>query len=525
MKGFEEGAIDYLYKPLNPEITEAKVSVLLQLHRQRRELIEKNAALEKYALLINNSADLICIINGATLRFEEVNNAVCTLLGYTVNEIKGSSLLYYLSDEDRIKIQQLSKEHRPAFSFEASIYTKNRTPRCFSWNIVHKNGLWFANGRDITEMKEVEEIRNYLAVVVKQSNDAIYLHNPDGKIISWNNGAEKIFGFSEKEALNMYIWNIVPEQLLAETQQVINKIFQGERVDALETRRITKYGKIIDVVFAASVITDPNGNLKSVAITERDVTRQKKADMEIIQLNADLKRNITELEYTNKEMESFSYSVSHDLRAPLRSINGYAQMIQEDHAQEFGEEAKRMLNVIRNNAKKMGELIDDLLAFSRMGRKEVVRLPIDFNKLIEPIVTSKENMADKDMRITVNPLLPAEGDPALLLQVFINLISNAIKYSSKKETSEIEIGSFEKEDEYVYYVKDNGAGFDMQYVHKLFNVFQRLHDNGEFEGTGVGLAIVQRIVVKHGGKVWAEGKINEGATFYFSLPKPVTHLL
>ena len=316
----------------------------------------------------------------------------------------------------------------------------------------------------------------------------------------------------------------MPEQLLTETQQVINKIFQGERVDALETRRITKYGKIIDVVFAASVITDPNGNLKSVAITERDVTRQKKADMEISQLNADLKRNVTELEYTNKELESFSYSVSHDLRAPLRSINGYAQMIQEDHAQEFGEEAKRMLNVIRNNAKKMGELIDDLLAFSRMGRKEVVRLPIDFNKLIEPIVTSRENMAEKDMRITVKPLLPAQGDPALLLQVYINLISNAIKYSSKKEISEVEIGSFEKEDEYVYYVKDNGAGFDMQYVHKLFNVFQRLHDN-EFEGTGVGLAIVQRIVVKHGGKVWAEGKIDEGATFYFSLPKPVTDTL
>ena len=524
MKGFEEGAIDYLYKPLNPEITEAKVSVLLQLHRQRRELIEKNTALEKYALLINNSADLICIINSTTLRFEEVNNAVFSLLGYSVNEIKGSSLLYYLSDEDRSKIQQLSKEQRPTFSFEACIYTKNRVCRIFSWNVVHKNGLWFANGRDITEMKEVEEIRNYLAVVVKQSNDAIYLHNPDGKIISWNNGAEKIFGFSEKEALNMYIWNIVPEQLLAETQQVINQIFQGERVDALETRRITKYGKIIDVVFAASVITDPNGNLKSVAITERDVTPQKKADMEISQLNANLKRNVTELEYTNKELESFSYSVSHDLRAPLRSINGYAQMIQEDHAQEFGEEAKRMLNVIRNNAKKMGELIDDLLAFSRMGRKEVVRLPIDFNKLIEPIVTSRENMAEKDMRITVNPLLPAQGDPALLLQVYINLISNAIKYSSKKETSEVEIGSFEKEDEYVYYVKDNGAGFDMQYVHKLFNVFQRLHDD-EFEGTGVGLAIVQRIVVKHGGKVWAEGKIDEGATFYFSLPKPVTDTL
>ena len=519
MKGFEEGAIDYLYKPINPEIIEAKVSVLLQLHRQQRELMEKNLALEKYALLINNSADLICIINGSTLRFEEVNDAVDSLLGYTVKEFKGSSLLFYLSEEDRTKIQQLSKEHKSAFSFETLIYTKSRVPRYFSWNVVHKHGLWFANGRDITEMKEVEEIRNYLAVVVKQSNDAIYLHNPDGKIISWNEGAEKMYGFLEKEALNMYLWNIVPKQLMTETQQVINNILHGAKVEALETRRITKYGKIIDVIFAASVITDPNGNLKSVAITERDITRQKKADFEINQLNTNLERNIAQLQLTNKELESFSYSVSHDLRAPLRSINGYAQMIQDDHAHEFNDETKRMLNVIRNNAKKMGVLIDDLLAFSRMGRKEIAQLLIDFNKLVEPIVAEMKNNAPASTRITVHPLHNTQGDPALLAQVYINLISNAIKYSSKKETPDIEIGSEEKEDEYVYYVKDHGAGFDMKYAHKLFGVFQRLHSNEEFEGTGVGLAIVQRIVVKHGGKVWAEGKVDEGATFYFSLPK------
>jgi light-regulated signal transduction histidine kinase (bacteriophytochrome) len=257
----------------------------------------------------------------------------------------------------------------------------------------------------------------------------------------------------------------------------------------------------------------------------RDITRQQKTDQEIKQLNADLKRNVTELELTNKELESFSYSVSHDLRAPLRSINGYAQIIQEDHAQQLSNEAKRMLNVIRNNAKRMGVLIDDLLAFSRMGRKEVVRLEIDFNKMVEPIIADLEKGTDKPVAITVKKLHPAQGDPALLSQVFINLISNAIKYSSRKETPQVEIGSFEKEDEWVYYVKDNGAGFDMQYVHKLFGVFQRLHSNEEFEGTGVGLAIVQRIVVKHGGRVWAEGKIDEGATFYFSLPKYINHPL
>ena len=397
MKGFKEGAIDYLYKPLNPDITEAKVSVLLQLHRQQRELMEKNLALENYALLINNSAELICIINGSTLRIEEVNNAVLSLLGYTVQEVKGSLLPDYLSDDGRSKIKNLSAGYEPVFSFESLMYTKSNEPRYFSWNVVHKHNLWYANGRDIT--------------------------------------------------------------------------------------------------------------------------RQKKTDFEIIQLNKNLERNIAQLQLTNKELEAFSYSVSHDLRAPLRSINGYAQMIQDDHAQAFNEEAKRMLNVIRNNAKKMGTLIDDLLAFSRMGRKEISRVPVDFNKLVEPLIMELKNTTPDKTRITLHALHNTQGDPSLIAQVYVNLISNALKYSAKKETPAIEIGSEEKDDEIVYYVKDNGAGFDMQYAHKLFGVFQRLHSNEEFEGTGVGLAIVQRIIVKHGGKVWAEGKPDEGAAFYFSLPK------
>jgi PAS domain S-box-containing protein len=397
LKGFEEGAIDYLAKPLNPEITEAKVSVLLQLHRQQRELMEKNLALENYALLINNSADLICIINSKTFHIEEMNDAVYDRLGYSVQEIKGSSLLTYLSEDGQWKVQQLAKQCPPTFSFEALMYTKSNEPRYFSWNVVHKNKSWFANGRDIT--------------------------------------------------------------------------------------------------------------------------RQKKADFEINQLNKNLERNIAQLQLTNKELEAFSYSVSHDLRAPLRSINGYAQMIQEDHAQNFNDEAKRMLNVIRNNARKMGMLIDDLLEFSRMGRKEITRVAIDFKKLVEPIVADIRHSAPEKTKITLHHLPGTQGDPSLLSQVFINLISNAVKYSAKKENAEVEIGAEEKDDEIVYYIKDNGAGFDMQYAHKLFGVFQRLHSNEEFEGTGVGLAIVQRIIVKHGGKVWAEGKPGDGAVFYFSLPK------
>jgi two-component system, sensor histidine kinase and response regulator len=254
-------------------------------------------------------------------------------------------------------------------------------------------------------------------------------------------------------------------------------------------------------------------------LVEKNIELEK-AQQEIKQLYADLERKNAQLELTNKELESFSYSVSHDLRAPLRSINGYAQIIREEYAGLLGDEAKRLFQIIQNNAKKMGNLIDDLLSFARMGRKELIRLPVDMNKLVEPIIADVIKATGSKATIHVQPLLPVYGDPVLLSQVYINLVSNAVKYSAKKDNPEVEIGSFEKDNDHVYYVKDNGAGFDMTYAHKLFGVFQRLHTVEEFEGTGVGLAIVQRIVVKHGGRVWAEGKVDEGATFYFSLPKP-----
>ncbi|HEY1025189.1 MAG TPA: PAS domain S-box protein, partial [Sphingobacteriaceae bacterium] len=333
MKGFEEGAIDYLYKPLDREVTEAKVSVLLKLHLQKRELEVKNSALEKFALLINNSADIICIINPHTLRFEEINDAVTKLLGYPVEEVKGTSLLYFLADEYHGLVKKVAKGIQENIVFETQLYTRGRSLKWFQWNIIHRNGLWFANARDITEAREVQEIRNYLAAVVKQSHDAIYLHNTEGRIISWNEGAERIYGFSEAEALNMNIWNIVPDHLMEEARGVVDSILQGNDIQSLQTRRITKYGKIIDVNFSASVITDGRNKLKSVAISESDITLQKKAEREIQQLNADLQKNVAQLEVTNKELESFSYSVSHDLRAPLRAINGYANIISEEFAQ------------------------------------------------------------------------------------------------------------------------------------------------------------------------------------------------
>jgi len=225
-----------------------------------------------------------------------------------------------------------------------------------------------------------------------------------------------------------------------------------------------------------------------------------------------------QLQATNKELEAFSYSVSHDLRAPLRAVHGYAQMINEDYETALDDEGRRILEAIKSNAKKMGTLIDDLLAFSRLGRKEVQKTKIDLDVLVKEVVADINSSITHHAKIIIGNFYSVQGDYSLLHQVIFNLVSNAVKYSSKKENPVIEISSENKEGKYIFYVKDNGAGFDMNYAGKLFSVFQRLHTQKEFDGTGVGLAIVHRIIEKHGGKVWAEGKVGEGAAFYFMLP-------
>lgn len=519
MKGFEEGAVDYLNKPLDPEITKAKVSVLLKLQLQKKELMEKNLSLERSDLLINNSADIIGIIDRTSLKLEEVNQAFQSILGYDIEESKGTSLEFFLSQDDRdfVKTLQTSREDR--LSFEIRFYCKDRSIKWLQWNVVVKDGKWFLNARDITLVKQVERIRNYLAAVVKQSDDAIYIQDESCSIISWNGGAEKMYGYSEAEALKMKIWSIVPPSLHGEMQDLIAQTINGDILHSIEAKRISKHGKVIDVLFSASVIIDAENGKRSVAITERDITLQKIADEQIMQLNDDLKTNVIKLEGANKELESFSYSVSHDLRSPLRALNGYANMLEEEYGHKLDEEAQRMVASIGKNARRMGMLIDDLLEFSKMGKSAVKKRKIDMEDLVRTAIQDVGGMSTSNVDFKLNALPEAYADSALINQVWVNLISNAIKYSSKKDHPCIEVGAYSEGLEQIFYVKDNGAGFDMAFAGKLFGVFQRLHSAKEFEGTGIGLAIIHRVIDRHGGRVWADGKINEGATFYFSLPQ------
>ncbi|HEV3008150.1 MAG TPA: ATP-binding protein [Burkholderiales bacterium] len=235
------------------------------------------------------------------------------------------------------------------------------------------------------------------------------------------------------------------------------------------------------------------------------------------ELETRVRARTVELQMTNKELEAFSYSVSHDLRAPLRAVDGYARMLEEDYGQTLDAEGQRLLRVVREASHRMGRLIDDLLAFSKLGRQQPARRRVDMGALAAEVVA--ELRGESKAAIEIAPLPAAEADPAMLKQVLTNLIGNALKYSGKREHPAVEIAGKVEGEEAVYWVRDNGAGFDMRYAEKLFGVFQRLHRQDEFPGTGVGLAIVQRVITRHGGRVWAEGKPGEGACFYFSLPR------
>ena len=237
-------------------------------------------------------------------------------------------------------------------------------------------------------------------------------------------------------------------------------------------------------------------------------------------LQEGLRRRTAELEAANRELESFSYSVSHDLRAPLRAVDGFAGMLEKNHAAALDAEGRRLLGVVRASCLRMGRLIDDLLRFSRLGREAPACREIDMNALVEAALEEIRAAPGRADGVAVAPLPPAYGDPALVKQVWINLLSNALKFTGKRERPAIEVSGTSTVTEQTYCVKDNGVGFDMRHYDRLFGVFRRLHAEDDFPGTGAGLALVQRIVAKHGGRVWAEGKVGEGAAFCFTLPRP-----
>ncbi len=327
---------------------------------------------------------------------------------------------------------------------------------------------------------------------------------------------ERPFGYSPtvEECIRFYS----PEHQQRITDVVSRCINEGIPFDE-EMQIITSTGRLVWVRNIGFPKRNENGDICIIYGGFQDITQQKKAEEEIKSLNTQLEQKVEDrtakLLEANKELEAFSYSVSHDLKAPLRAIDGFTSILVEDHTKSLNQEGLRICNVILENTKKMNQLINDLLTFSKVGRTEIFVSNVDMKALVLAVI---EDMTNTNIQFNVDDLEWCLGDVKMLKQVWVNLISNAVKFSSKNSYPQVWISCYKEKDSCIYSVQDNGVGFDMKYVGKIFEVFQRLHSNREFEGTGVGLAIVQRIIQRQGGKIWAEGAVNQGATFFFSLP-------
>jgi PAS domain S-box-containing protein len=348
----------------------------------------------------------------------------------------------------------------------------------------------------------------------------IIMEVDSNKIYSWTNQAGFEF-FGEKVIGQEAAFYFEGEQ---ETYHTVQPLFEGsENIIYVESWQRRKDGEKRLLAWWCRVLKDEKGKVIGALSSARDITERKQAEEEIRKLNADLEQRVikrtAQFEASNKELEAFAYSVSHDLRAPLRAVDGFSRILQEEWWDKLDDEGRRLLDIIRINTQHMDQLIVDLLLLSRVTRTEIQTSRIDMTLLANSIyreIASPETQ--KKFSFSIGPLPDAEGDPTLMKQVWVNLLGNALKYSLPKDEYKIEIGGQREEGMNIYHVKDNGVGFNPEYTHKLFGVFHRLHKAEDFEGTGIGLAIVQRIIHRHGGQVWAEGKVGEGATFWFSIP-------
>ena len=389
------------------------------------------------------------------------------------------------------------------------------------------NIVWDGVELDVTAYKQTEEAldreRALLRTLIDLLPDHIYVKDAQSRFLLGNIGVAQVMGA------------VRPENLIGKSDRDFyppdeSTMFRGDEEEVLAGRAMFNKEEPVThpdgsqrfILTTKVPLKDAAGNIVGLVGIGRDITDRKRAEAEIHKLNTELEQRVIErtaqLEAANKELEAFSYSVSHDLRAPLRAVDGFAQAVMEDYGPLLPEEGQRYLQTIRGEAQKMGMLIDDLLTFSRLSRAPVHKQDINTGDMVRSVLDDLSSMQEgRQIDVRIGELPNCAGDPALLRQVWINLLSNALKYTQKREAAVVEVGCVQTEEGSAYFVRDDGTGFDMRYSDKLFRVFQRLHLAEEFEGTGVGLAIVQRIIHRHGGRVWAEAAPDRGATFHFTL--------
>jgi PAS domain S-box-containing protein len=516
----------------------AGASVGMVWHQQRVQFYREKAAAsemiqaseERYRTILDQAADAV-FMRDETGRILEANRKACQSLGYSREELLAKSVWdidpeALQAGKNRLWGEILAGEQ---FTFESHQRRKDGSvfPVEATLSLVRLPAGPAVLGlvRDITERKRAEEAlresEEKYRLLVENAREAIYVVQ-QGVIQFANRMTLELTGQREAELVGRSILDFTPPEDRAEVEAHHHRLLRGEITESQREYRLRGPGGTMLWLTVNTVRIHWKGQPATLNFAS-DITERRRAEEEIRQLNQTLEQRVkdrtAQLEEANKELEAFSYSVSHDLRAPLRAIDGFARILDEDYTARLDNEGRRLLGIICAEARRMGQLIDDLLAFSRMSRQQVEPEQIDMTALAQAVFDEHAAQAlGRQLQFKAQPLPPALGDRALLRQALGNLISNAIKYTRPRAVAEIEIGGRTEGGENLYYVKDNGVGFDMRYVGKLFGVFQRLHTDAEFEGTGVGLALVQRVIHRHRGRVWAEGKLNEGSTFYFTLP-------
>jgi len=409
----------------------------------------------------------------------------------------------------------------------------HRTHLAIIFGNIFAATLLFASGIAVTRElrdrkiaeKALRESEEYFRLVVANvTTYAILTLDPEGYVITWNDGAERIKGYSADEIIGKHFSCFY-------RQEDIDAGRPGAELEVASTEgrcedegwRVRKDGAFFWANVVVTAMRGADGHLIGFSKVTRDLTERKRAEEDIRNLNHNLQQHVAELTVANREFDAFTYSLAHDLRAPLRHIHGFATILNNEQWDRMDGEGQRFLAKILKSSKDMGVLVDELLAFSRLGRQELEHTQVDLQRLVQEIRKQLEpETQSREVAWDIGALPNVSGDPVLLRQVLLNLVSNAVKYTKKKPAARIEIGASNGGDEVTICVRDNGAGFDMRYAEKLFRVFERLHRAEQFEGTGIGLANVRRIVERHGGRVWAEGCPDQGATFYFTLPTKET---
>ncbi len=476
-----------------------------------KEVIEKE---QQYRFLIENMREGIQVI-GYDWKYVFVNKAVVRQSKYSREQLLGTTIIDSypgVEGTELFRLLKLCMEERIPQLMENEFVFPDGLREWFELSIQPVPEGIFILSMDITERKKLEEQQALLASIVNSSDDAILSRTLDGSIITWNHGAEKIFGYSSEEIIGKHISILIPSWLLNEEQEIMESIRKGEGIDHYETERIRKDAAVINVSLTISPIRDLSGKIIGASKISRNITERKKAEER-------LKKYALELQNSNKELERFAYIASHDLQEPLRMVSSFLSLLEEEFGEELNERAKGYIDFAVDGASRMKILVNDLLHYSRVGTNKEEFTSVDVNETMKYVLrVLNEEIQKTGAIIKVSSLPVIKANKTLVGQLFINLLSNALKYHSEK-IPVIEIGAAEEKDRHVFHIKDNGIGISSKFFEKIFIIFQRLHNKTEHSGTGIGLAICKKIVEAHNGKIWVESEEGKGSTFYFSIPK------